>query len=242
MIRTRIKLITLDLDETLWPLQPTIGDAEEALLHWLAEHAPSLAGAHDLRSMRAHRRTLMQERPEIAHDVTALRHTSLQQLLGDHGHPAAEAADLAAAAMAQFLAHRNLVRPYPDIPGALRRLARHFRLVSVTNGNADPELTPLAGLFEHRVTAAAAGASKPDPAVFERALALAGCSPQESLHAGDDPVLDVAAARAIGMAAVWVNRTARTWPEGLEPPDHMVTDLAQLADWLGLPRGETNGV
>lgn len=237
MTKTGIKLITLDLDETLWPLQPTIGDAETALMDWLAGQAPALIEAHDLDSMREHRRALKQERPEIAHDVTELRRLSLELLLGDHGETPARASELAAEAMRRFLIFRNRTRPYPDTLNALRRLAARFRLVSVTNGNADPERTPLAGFFEHRVSAGMARASKPDPAVFELVLALTGCTAAEALHVGDEPLLDVQAARDAGMSAVWVNRTGRDWPESLQPPEREIQDLAELVDWLGLSTG-----
>ena len=40
---TRIRAITLDLDDTLWPIWPTIAKAEAVLLQWLAQHAPGTA-------------------------------------------------------------------------------------------------------------------------------------------------------------------------------------------------------
>ena len=40
---SKIKAITLDLDDTLWPIWPTIGRAELALSAWLQQHAPSTA-------------------------------------------------------------------------------------------------------------------------------------------------------------------------------------------------------
>ena len=40
---TLIKAITLDLDDTLWPVWPAIEKAEQALLDWLARHAPQTA-------------------------------------------------------------------------------------------------------------------------------------------------------------------------------------------------------
>ena len=40
---TRIQAITLDLDDTLWPIWPTIQRAEQALAAWLAERAPGAA-------------------------------------------------------------------------------------------------------------------------------------------------------------------------------------------------------
>jgi putative hydrolase of the HAD superfamily len=234
-INPRLRLLTLDLDDTLWPLEPVIRAAESALLDWLADHAPRLAETHDRASLRELRRRLIAERPEIAHDIGLVRRVSLAEALAGLGPRPEDALAIAESAMAVFLAHRNRVEPYTDSGPALRRLAARFRLVSVTNGNADPELTPLRGVFAHRVTAAEAGASKPHPAVFERALGLAGCTPGECLHVGDEPYLDIEAARAIGIEAVWVNRCGRPWPAELAPPLLAVTDLNQLADWLLAP-------
>lgn len=36
----QIRAISLDLDDTLWPIWPTIAKAEGVLLQWLAQHAP----------------------------------------------------------------------------------------------------------------------------------------------------------------------------------------------------------
>jgi FMN hydrolase / 5-amino-6-(5-phospho-D-ribitylamino)uracil phosphatase len=229
---SRLRLITLDLDDTVWPCAPVIQAAELALLEWLGTQAPRLLEVHDQGSLREHRRRLMSERPEIAHDVTQVRRLSLAELLVQQGLPLERAQSLADQALRVFLDHRNRIEPYADSAPALRRLAARFHLVSITNGNSDPELTPLRGIFRHRVNAAEAGASKPDPAVFERALALAGCTPAECLHVGDEPYLDVAAARNLGIGSVWVNRHGRPWPEELPPPLLTVPDLHRLADWL----------
>lgn len=234
---TQIRLITLDLDDTVWPCAPVIEAAERALMEWLGQRAPRLLEAHDQDSLREHRRSLMRERPEIAHDVTEVRRRSLALLLAEHGLGEQRAQALAAEALEVFLERRNRIEPYADSASALRRLATRFHLVSITNGNSDPELTPLRGVFRHRVNAAEAGASKPDPAVFERALALAGCTPDQCLHVGDEPYLDVQAARSLGIAAVWVNRHGRAWPQGLPEPLFTVTDLNQLADWLEMGGG-----
>ncbi len=230
---SRFKLITFDLDDTVWPCASVIQAAEFALLDWLGERAPRLVEVHDQRSLRAHRLSLMRERPEIAHDLGAVRRLSIAALLEEFGHAAEEAGDLADQALEVFLTHRMRVEPYADVGPALRRLATRHHLISITNGNADPEQTPLRGVFVHRINAAGAGAAKPDPDMFQLALALAGCTPEHGLHVGDEPYLDVHAARSLGMEAVWVNRYDRPWPEALAPPALTVTDLHQLADWLG---------
>jgi putative hydrolase of the HAD superfamily len=232
MPHPRFRLITLDLDDTVWPCEPVIGAAEAAMHDWLAEHAPRLTTLHDRHSLRQHRLALMAGRPEIAHALSLVRQLSLATLLSELDYPPDLADRLAEEALAVFMEHRNRVEPFADAGPVLRRLAADYQLVSVTNGNADPELTPLNGVFHHHVTAARAGAAKPDPAVFALALELAGCTPDQCLHLGDEPYLDVDGARRLGIESVWVNRTGRAWPTDLAPPSLTVTDLHQVADWL----------
>lgn len=50
------------------------------------------------------------------------------------------------------------------------------------------------------------GMAKPDPSIFLRGLAIAGVRAQDAAMIGDHPVLDVAAARALGIRA-WMRRT-----------------------------------
>jgi len=237
MPNPRFRLITLDLDDTVWPCEPVIRAAEEAVLDWLARRAPRLAAVHDRATLRAHRFALMAQRPEIAHDLGLVRRLSIESLLLGLDYAPDLAARLGEQALAVFMAQRNRIEPYPDAAPVLRRLAADFQLVSITNGNADPELTPLAGLFDHHITAARAGAAKPDPVVFDLALRLTGVGSRECLHVGDEPYLDVEAARCLGIEAIWVNRLGRAWPDDLEPPTLTITDLHQLATWLGIPGG-----
>ncbi|NCA70595.1 MAG: HAD family hydrolase [Sphingobacteriia bacterium] len=228
MSDTRFRLITLDLDDTLWPLGPVIEAADTALHGWLSRHAPRLAATHDLASLRQHRRTLMQTMPEIAHDLGQIRRRSLASLLESFNY----AVSLAEDGVAYFQMHRNRVAPFADVAPVLHALSRRYCLISLTNGTADPEATALRGLFHRNLTPVDAGAAKPDPALFRHALAHAGCTPREALHLGDDPWMDVEAARAAGLTAIWVNRYGRDWPRELAPPHHTVTDLNQVLDWL----------
>jgi putative hydrolase of the HAD superfamily len=225
-----VRLITIDLDDTVWPCAPVIQAAEAALYTWLAEQAPRLTARFDADALRAHRRVLMTERPEIAHDVTRVRHLSLRALLAELDYDMA----LADTAMDLFQRHRNRVEPYADVAPVLGRLRRRHRLVAVTNGNAEVHATPLRDTFHRALTAAEAGAAKPDPAMFRLAMDWAGVGPAETLHVGDDPVRDVEAARRLGIAAVWVNRDNQSWPEHLAPPQLAVDDLHGLARWLDI--------
>ena len=221
-------LITIDLDDTVWPCAPVIEAAEAGLYAWLARKAPRIVAAHDTASLRAHRLALMRARPEIAHDLTAVRRDALALLLIEAGY----AETLADQAMAVFQGLRNRVEPYADVLPALSRMRRRHKLVSVTNGNARVQETRLGDVFHWSLTAAEAGAAKPAPAMFELAMAWAGAGPSQTLHVGDDPLCDVEAARCAGLAAVWINRSGREWPPHLEPPLVEVRDLHELSRWL----------
>ena len=69
----RIKAITLDLDDTLWPIWPTIARAETVLADWLQRHAPATATLFSrpgaLREIRNQMTTL---RPDLVTDLIAL--------------------------------------------------------------------------------------------------------------------------------------------------------------------------
>jgi HAD superfamily hydrolase (TIGR01509 family) len=232
MPQANIRLITIDLDDTLWPCRPPLEAAEQALLAWLQSRAAALAARHDLASLKAHRLELRTARPELAHDLTALRRASLRELLSGAGYPLPQAVALAEEGVALFLAYRNRVQPYPDASPGLRRLAGRYCLIALTNGNADVERTPLRNHFHHAFQAGDVGAAKPDPALFHAALAQAGVRPDQALHLGDDPHLDVAAARRCGMGAVWLDRHGAPWPADLPFVPPRVTDLFHFLHWL----------
>ncbi len=111
-------------------------------------------------------------------------------------------------------------RAFPEVPGALRALrAGGLRLVVLSNWDVSlPDALAQAGLAElvdGAVSSAQVGAAKPAPAIFARALALAGVSATEALHVGDSLPLDVEGARAAGVAAVLVVRGEGSPPPGV---------------------------
>ena len=219
-----IRVISFDLDDTLWPTMQTIVEAERQLFRWLGEQAPELARQHSIESLRAHRRELALANPDIAHDMSRTRLLHLAELFAELGYDTA----LASTAVEYFQQYRNRVFPYEDVRPVLERLREQFILVSVTNGTAEVEKTPLAGLFHHSLNAVDAGKAKPHPAIFELVIERTGASSREVLHVGDDPVRDIAPARDVGLLTAWINRHDQTWPEALEPADHVMETLDQM--------------
>jgi HAD superfamily hydrolase (TIGR01509 family) len=79
------------------------------------------------------------------------------------------------------------------------------------------------------VTSHTTGFRKPHPAIFQRALAVAGVVPHESFMVGDEPYADVYGAKQIGMRAVWLRRPPpRPHPVGA-PRDAALETLADAA-------------
>lgn len=225
---SNLTLITFDLDETVWPSEAVLERAEVIQFQWLAQHAARLTAIHSLASLQAHRRSTREQRPDIAHDLTAVRLASLRQLLEEAG----DSGDLAEAAMAIFLEARNRVTPYTDVVPVLERLAQTYCLASLTNGNADIHCTSLKSHFHFSFTPATAGTAKPAPAMFQRALAQAGAQPHQAVHIGDHPECDVIAAQQVGMRAIWINRTESLWPAELPPPEAIIKNFHELEWWL----------
>ena len=106
-----IAALTIDLDDTLWPVWPAIQGAEQQLHDWLADHAPRMAQTHDVQGLRALRDQVAQERPEWGHDLTAVRLESLRRGLADHGY----STDLAEPAFEVFFSARHEVCFYADV-------------------------------------------------------------------------------------------------------------------------------
>lgn len=220
----RIKAITLDLDDTLWPIWPTIHRAEAALADWLAQHAPA-TGAFWAEPVQRHalREHVNQSHPALMHDLSALRHEFIRLALERCG----DDTRLADPAFNVFYAERNRVTPFDDAQPALAMLASRFPLVAVSNGNADIERIGLGGYFKAALSASQFGVGKPDPRIFHAAAFAAGVPSEAVLHVGDDAALDVLAALDCGMQTVWVNRTDHLWTHPVEPHE-TVTTLTEL--------------
>ncbi len=219
------RVISLDLDDTLWAIAPVIDAAEAALLAWLREHHPRAVHDHDADSMRQMRARVAERFPDQSHDMTFLRRRALAEHFAHAGADVEAAVD---AAMEVFLSERNRVRLYDDVRPTLERLRTRHRLFALSNGNADLRRCGIADLFDGHVTASAAGAAKPDPRIFAHLLREAGVGAAEVLHIGDDPLADVVGATQAGMQAIWLNRESRAWPADFARPPRTISTLAEI--------------
>ena len=224
-----IRALTLDLDDTLWPVLPALERADQAVDAWLRQHHPEVARAWPISAMRELRARVAAERLDLAHDFTAQRQLTLQHVFAASGAVEAPIDAL----WEIYFAARNQVELYPDSLPALERIATHWPLASLTNGNADLARVGIGRHFVHHVCARDHGAAKPDAGIFLAAAQLLGVAPHDVLHVGDDPAMDVCGAREAGLRSAWINRERRPWPADMGPPPELdLPDMTALADWL----------
>lgn len=229
-----VRAITLDLDDTLWPIAPAIVRAEARLDAWLRAHAPKTAARWPIDAMRALRDRIAAEHPHLAHDYSEQRRLCLAHALREAGDDEAQAG----AAFDAFFAARNEVEYYEDTVDALKRLGARVPLAALTNGNADLHTIGLARHFLFTLGAREHGAAKPSACIFHAACARLQLAPADVLHVGDDIELDVAGAARAGLRTCWINRRdadgrMHAWPQDVGPrPDLEFDTLAALADWL----------
>jgi HAD superfamily hydrolase (TIGR01509 family) len=148
-------------------------------------------------------------------------------VLEQAGIPISERTRAALAELAEYHARHNLWESVPaGVPEALDRLrASGRRLVVVSNANgtlrAHFARLGLAGRFDVLIDSCDEGVEKPDPRIFQLALARAGARAETTLHAGDFYHVDVVGARAAGLEA-WLVDAAGLYA------DHDCTRVASL--------------
>lgn len=229
MTKPPVSLISFDLDNTLWPTKTVIRRAERALQSWLKQQHPE-AWEQQLQppNFLALREQLVSHKPHLKHKPTALRLQVLAMGFRQAGYAEPHAQQAAEAGFAHFIAVRNQVSFFPQAIEVLQQLSRHFRLVAITNGNADLQRIGLGHMFAQQYTAEQVGYTKPDARIFQHMLADQHLRAEQCIHIGDHPEEDIAAAQACGLHTVWANVIQAPWPQHLPKPVYTVQHLHQL--------------
>ena len=221
-----IRLVTFDLDNTLWAVDPVIRAAEQRMRGYLGSEVPSFAERVDQDVMADLRDELLHRHPELRHDLSAMRVRLLQMALVHCGLSLTAAEPIANEAFRHFLDARHDVVLFDDAHDVLEDLSARYTLGALSNGNADVTRLQIGRFFHFAHSSASAGASKPHPAMFHAALADAGVNAEQAVHIGDHLVDDIEGAAAVGMHTIWVNFDAS--PQEDVNPTVEVSALADL--------------
>lgn len=171
-------------------------------------------------------------------DVPVADHVTAILRLADPELPGRVPADVMGALIDAYARPILLVPPAVDVGAgpALRALrAQGYVLAVVSNTMRTPGATlrkllerfGLLECFSHATFSDEVLIRKPDPEIFALTLRALGSDPSESVHVGDDGVLDVEGARAAGMRAIMVT-SASLKALGARRPDAAIVSLAAL--------------
>jgi 2-haloacid dehalogenase len=133
---------------------------------------------------------------------------------------------------------RNLVaqieklRPFPEVPEALARLQKRYKLAVLSNG--DPDMLEAAKQyhripFDRVISVAVANAFKPHVATYRKAAEIMGVRMEQVLFVANH-AFDCIGAKSAGMRTAFIDRRRR--PFGITPhqPDLLVSSMQELAD------------
>ena len=220
----RIKVLSFDLDDTLWPCLPTIERAEEELFQWLSAHVSVITQQYTRQQLREKRLLLLEQHSELAHNLTKLRILSFKQLVSEFKttdswiQPAFEV----------FHHARQQVTLFEDVAPTLDALSVDYRLVSVTNGNANTILTGVDHWFDFSLNSESVGKQKSEPDIYRHVQKLTQVDARQMVHIGDHPLQDVSGAKSAGVFAIWLNRQQESWELAGCEPDATIVSLAEL--------------
>jgi 2-haloacid dehalogenase len=124
---------------------------------------------------------------------------------------------------------------FPEVPEALARLHKAYKLVVLSNG--DPDMLETATRY-HRIpfdaiiSVTEANAFKPHRATYEMAARRMGVAMDEVLFVANHE-FDCVGAKSAGMRTAFINRRRRPFAGWPHQPDLIVASMTELADLLG---------
>ena len=223
-----IEAITIDLDDTLWDIDPVIERAERILWRWLASNYPRISSIYDQNKILNLRLEIVKDHPDKEFDYRFMRKLILRKIFRDADYEE----DLAEGAFAIFDSERNNVTLYDGAIYTLQSLSKKYTLIAVTYGNANLEKIGLRHLFDDVVTAVDVGYAKPDARIFNEAIRKAGTQADKIIHVGDNPEADIIGAANVGLKTVWMNSKSVSWPNDDIQPDLTINRITELCDLL----------
>jgi 2-haloacid dehalogenase len=208
--------VLLDADNTLFDYDRAESEALEQTFAEAAPGMPLAQAADAYRSINARYWKRFEAGEIDASDLRSGRWVDLFAALGIPGDPGRAATGYVTA-----LSEKSHL--LPGAAEAVRALAREASLCLVTNGLSLVQRgrlarSGLADFFSAVLISEEIGMAKPDPRFFQAAGAAIGLAPADLLCVGDNPVADVAGARAAGTEAWWFSPSGASWPGPGEAP------------------------
>lgn len=222
---SKIKVLSFDLDNTIYDCQSVLTRAENWFTTYLCERY-DLGGKYlSYDYWAAVKSKVLHEDMSLEDDVTLLRAQSLVVAFKEIGIPLKGGLEEAIDLVKLFVKKRSDGVVSVEVRTLMCDLKAKYPLISVSNGNLDAKQLEVASYFEtdlrpvrfkfHR---------KPHQDLFFECAKFKQVQPNEILHIGDDPFTDVLGAVSSGCKCVWLRRGYT----GISPDEHFLSVLPDI--------------
>lgn len=186
-----IKLVSFDLDDTLYDNKPVIVAAESACHDFLQQQFLRQSVSFDYAVFQQIRRRLLTSDDPKMENMSFFRQQALLEFCQalDHKEQIVEQA------FKVFIKVRCEVAIPPVIMRMVQCLAENFQLASITNGNCDVTQLAIANYFSKNYSPVNGYRAKPHPQMVSTAIKDFDLLPQQVLHVGDSKSKDGLAAK-----------------------------------------------
>ena len=224
----KIKMITFDLDDTLWDNRPTILKAEIDTRNWIEDRVGEVQWG-DFNDFLSLREELIKKDASIEWDISKLRKEIFRKKIS-HITPSNLRDEIVDEAFNIFINKRHEIELFDGVEEALNFLSKKYVLGILTNGNANVYKFKIGKYFKFAISSLEARDSKPNRAHFDKALEFVDdISFDQMLHIGDHQVNDILGAYNLGIDTLWFNNNNEKWSQDFPKPD-------EFKSWDILPR------
>ncbi len=229
-----LKALFLDIDDTLFSTSAFAEKARRAAIDAMLEQG-----------LRGDRDALARELQEVVAEFTSNYEHHLDKLLLRLPPGSLNGRNPAILVAAGVIAYHETksreLRVYDDVYEVLRELGRSGLILGIISAGLTVKqaekivrlkitdfLDPRAIFISDQI-----GISKPNPKLYRKACEAVGVDPREAMYVGDNPVMDVAPAKSLGMVSIWMRRSGRhVLDAALPAPDYQIRNFHELRDLL----------
>ena len=214
----KIKMITFDLDDTLWDNRPTILKAEIDTRKWIEDKVGEVQWG-DFNDFLSLREELIKEDASIEWDISKLRKEIFRKKIS-HITPPNLRDEIVDKAFDIFITRRHEIELFDGVKESLENLSKKYILGVLTNGNADVYRFDIGRYFKFSISSLEAKNSKPNRAHFDKAIELVDdIQFDQILHIGDHQINDILGAYNLGIDTLWFNNNNEKWTQDFPKPD-----------------------
>ena len=237
---SKIKVLSFDLDNTLYDCQSVIDAAEIWFSQYLCKEFGLGGQYQSYEFWKRVKDECLVDDPKLVDDVTMLRAVSLVKAFEYLKMPLQGGITEALKLVDIFIHKRSQGKVSKEVFDLLDKLYQKYPLISVSNGNLDTNEINITSYFKYDIRPNMHSLRrKPFEDMFKEACQKMKVQPDEVLHIGDDPLTDVYGAVQARCKCVWLRggytKVCPTESHLTSLPDIEIDNILELEDLLLKP-------